>query len=82
MTLIEVRFAAGTRSPLHVHGHESVIYVVKGSLKVTVGDESHVLGPGDACRNPAGVSHSVEALDESTFVEIKSPAPALDSLLA
>ena len=82
MTLLEVRFGAGAVSPLHIHSHESLIYVVKGKLRVTVGDESHILGPGDACRNPAGVSHAVEALDESTFVEVKSPAPKLDSFLA
>ena len=82
MTLLEVRFSAGATSSLHAHAHESLIYVVKGKLRITVGDESHVLGPGDACRNPTGVSHAVEALDESTFVEVKSPAPPLDSFLA
>jgi len=81
MTLLEVQLSAGVASPPHAHDHESLIYVVKGKLRSEVGDTTLVLGPGDACRHPRGVSHFVEALEESTFVEIKSPAPDLTRVL-
>ncbi len=81
MTLLEVRLGAGAASRVHTHSHESLIYVVNGKLRVVIGAESHVLCPGDACRNAAGVPHAVEALEESLFVEVKSPAPDLDSVL-
>ena len=75
MTIMEIHYTPGVGAPLYVHTHESLVYVVRGKVKTTVDDETHVLGPGDVCRHPAGVPHSVEALEDSVMVEIKAPAP-------
>ena len=80
MSLMETRIAAGVAAPPHTHDHESLIYVVHGLLKTLVGDKSFVLGPGDVCRHPRNVSHLIEALEDSTFVEVKSPAPDFSRL--
>jgi quercetin dioxygenase-like cupin family protein len=81
MTLLELYYQPGVGAPLHVHSHESLAYVVKGKVKMTVGNEVYVLGPGDVCRHPQGVPHGVEGLEESIVVEIKSPAPEISSFL-
>ena len=60
---------------MHVHAHESLVYVVRGRIKTTINEEEFVLEPGDACLHPAGMPHTVEALKDSTMVEIKSHAP-------
>ena len=73
MALLEVRMLAGVASSLHMHAHESLLYVVSGSLRTTVNEETFVLGPGDACRHPRDASHRVEALEDTVFVEVKSP---------
>src|SRR5882672_3556583 len=75
MTLLEVRLPAGTAAPLHVHSHDSLIYVVTGKIKTTVGKDVFVLGPGDVCLRPRHVPHSVEALQDSTMIEVKAPPP-------
>jgi len=75
MTLLEVRLPAGTAAPLHVHSHDSLIYVVTGKIKTTVGKDVFVLGPGDVCRHPRNVPHSVEALQDSLLIEVKAPSP-------
>jgi quercetin dioxygenase-like cupin family protein len=75
MSLMEVRVAAGVASALHTHSHESLIYVVSGKLSTTIGEETFVLAPGDVCRHPSGVGHVVEALEDTVFVEVKSPPP-------
>ena len=75
MTIMEIHYTPGVGVPLHVHTHESLVYVVKGRVKTTVGDDVYELEPGDVCRHPAGVAHSVEALEPSVMVEIKAPAP-------
>lgn len=80
MTLLEIHYAAGSGAPPHVHDHESVIYVVRGRIKTVIGTETHTLGPGDACRHPAGEPHGVEALEDALIVEIKSPPPQLGDL--
>jgi unsaturated pyranuronate lyase len=77
MTFLEIRYAAGVGAPLHAHTHESIVYVVRGKVKSTVGSEQFILGPGDVGRHPRGVLHGMEALEESVVVEIKSPAPDL-----
>ena len=81
MSLMEIQLSAGAASRPHAHDHESLIYVVKGKLKAVVGDMTSVLGPGDVCRHPRGVSHLLEALEDSTIVEIKSPVPDLARVL-
>lgn len=82
MTVMEVRLQPGVASGLHTHAHESVLYVVSGRLRTQVGDQVVELGAGDAGRHPSGVPHSVEALEETVFVEIKSPAPQLANVLS
>lgn len=73
MALLEIRIRAGVSSPIHRHAHESLIYVVSGRLKTTVNDEAFVLGPGDVGRHPSDAGHRVEALEDTLFIEIKSP---------
>jgi len=77
MALLEIRVRAGVSSPIHTHAHESLIYVVSGRLKTIINDEAFVLGPGDVCRHPCAAGHRVEALEDTIFIEIKSPPIAL-----
>ncbi len=81
MSLMEVHLQPGVASAIHAHAHESLLYVVRGKVKTVVGGETVVLGPGDVGCHPAAVPHSVEALEETVFVEIKSPAPDISKVL-
>jgi len=81
MTLLEIHYTPGVGAPLHVHEHESLAYVVKGKVKMTVGQEEYILGAGDVCRHPQGVPHGVEGIENSIVIEIKSPAPDIAKFL-
>ena len=81
MTMLELHYQPGTKAPLHTHTHESLIYVVSGRVKTWIGDDVYVLGPGDVARHPVGVLHTVEALVESTVIEVKSPAPDITTFV-
>jgi len=81
MSMLEIHYPAGVGSPLHAHTHESLCYVVKGQVKVVVGEETFTLGAGDACRHPEGVPHRIEGVEDSMIVEIKAPAQHLDQFL-
>jgi quercetin dioxygenase-like cupin family protein len=48
---------------------------------MVVGKEEYVLGAGDVCLHPQGVSHSVEGVEDSLVVEIKSPTQPLEQFL-
>ncbi|MBT6273583.1 MAG: cupin domain-containing protein [Chromatiales bacterium] len=82
MTFLEIHYEPGVGAPVHVHNHESLAYVVSGQVKMTVGDDVFIAGPGDVCRHPAGVPHGVEAIEASVMVEVKAPAPDMRSFFA
>jgi quercetin dioxygenase-like cupin family protein len=82
MTFLELHYAPGVGVPPHTHTHESIAYVVKGKVKMIVGSEQYILGPGDVCRHPKGVLHCVEAIEESIMVEVKAPAPDIAAFFA
>ena len=77
MTALEIFYGKGVATGLHSHAHESVVHVLKGRLKCVVADKELVAVAGDTCRHPTGVMHSVEALEDSVILEIKSPRPEL-----
>lgn len=82
MTFLEITYEAGVGAPLHVHDHESMIYVVSGKVKTIVGNDEYVLGPGDVCCHPARVPHTVQAIEASVMVEVKSPAPNISAFFS
>ena len=50
--------------------------LIEGRLRLTVGDETRVIEPGDMWHAPAGVEHGGEVLDGKpvVFVDVYSPA--------
>jgi len=44
IALLEVLLPAGVSSPPHAHTHESVLYVLRGRLKTTIGGKVSLLG--------------------------------------
>ena len=72
--LVEVRYKAGMKAPTHAHDHESYCYCVSGKIKSIVDGVEYILGPGDAVFHPTGVPHSTEVLEDSIWIEAKTPA--------
>lgn len=70
---LQVRYPKGVSSPPHAHCHESHVYVLSGRVRGTLGGEVVELGAGDAILHPAGVVHTVEALEEACWIEVKTP---------
>jgi quercetin dioxygenase-like cupin family protein len=74
MLLIELFQEKGVRAPEHVHGdHESIVYLVKGSMKLVIDGQEFIARAGDAWLHPRGVPHWSEALEDCVAIEIKSP---------
>jgi quercetin dioxygenase-like cupin family protein len=55
-------FGPGGKSGKHLHSHsrEEFAFVVKGRVKLTLGNEESELGPGDAVTLPAHSPHRWE----------------------
>lgn len=56
-----VEFEPGAVVELHSHPHEQMGILLEGELTFIIGDEKHVVGPGDMWRIPGNVEHSAIA---------------------
>jgi quercetin dioxygenase-like cupin family protein len=74
MLLIELSEAKGVRVPEHTHDdHESIVYLVKGSMRLVIDGREFIARAGDAWLHPRGVPHWSETLEDCVAIEIKSP---------
>jgi len=48
----------------HTHPSSQFVIMLQGRLRMVIGGEEKVVGPGDVAFVPAGVEHSIESLDE------------------
>ncbi|MEO5634638.1 cupin domain-containing protein [Gaiella sp.] len=73
MTIARIHLSAGAIVPSHSHPHEQVATVLEGRLRFVVGDEVHLVARGDSMFVPSGVSHDVEALEDSLVLDVFAP---------
>lgn len=71
--MVEFRLQKGAALPLHSHPHEQTGYLVKGRLRLTVGQNTHDVLPGDSWCIPGDVPHCAECLEEAAAIEVFSP---------
>jgi quercetin dioxygenase-like cupin family protein len=62
-----------TDLPVHSHPQEQTGYLVSGNMIMTIGDEEHIVRPGDSWCIPGGVDHGARILEDSVAVEVFSP---------
>src|SRR5690349_19046467 len=70
MMLSFVEFQPKSEVKPHAHPHEQMGLLLEGELTFIIGDERHVVQPGEMWRIPGGVVHSAIAGDK--------PVKALD----
>jgi quercetin dioxygenase-like cupin family protein len=73
MTLAQITLAAGAAVPRHEHPNEQIATVVSGRLRFVVGDEELEVGAGESVLVPGGVSHQVDALEDSVVLDAFAP---------
>lgn len=59
--------------PLHSHPHEQSGYLVRGKIRLTIGEEAHLVEPGDSWCIAGGIKHGAEIVEDSVAVEVFSP---------
>ena len=74
--LCRVQYQPGKQVPRHAHEHtEQVMAVIEGSVKMTIGDVTRDLGPGDVVCVNRGIEHELYSEGGVTFFEALSPVP-------
>ncbi len=71
--LAEFRLAGESILPAHAHPHEQTGYLVRGRIRLRIGDQVHDVEPGDSWCIPGGVEHGADILEDSVAVEVFSP---------
>ena len=65
----------GAREHYH-HQMEEVYYLLQGQARLTVGDETRVVGPGDTVVIPPGARHKIVNVGATDVVMIVACTPA------
>lgn len=74
--LCRVRYEAGAVVPPHSHEHtEQLMWMLEGSLEMTVGSETRLVRAGDVVVVNRCVEHSLRSENGCAFLEALSPVP-------
>ncbi|MEA2061671.1 MAG: cupin domain-containing protein [Thermodesulfobacteriota bacterium] len=71
--LTEFILEKGKTLPRHSHSHEQTGYLVKGAMKLTIGETTFDVKPGDSWCIPGDCEHWAEIIQDSVAVEVFSP---------
>lgn len=58
-----VEMQEGFEVPDHAHPEEQAGYMLEGKLRLRIGDDERVIGPGEAYIVPGNVSHSAKVVE-------------------
>lgn len=58
----------------HSHPHHQLVYIVRGALRVEVGEETFDVFAGDSFVVDGGVEHQAAALEASEVLDVFTPA--------
>jgi mannose-6-phosphate isomerase-like protein (cupin superfamily) len=78
-SLAEARLPPGTATTSHFHRlTEEIYYILKGSGRMTIGEESRSVGTGDAIAIPPGAVHQILNDGREPLVFLCCCAPAYE----
>ena len=71
--LTEFHLEQGSQLPVHAHPQEQTGYLISGRIRLSVGEETFEVTPGDSWCVPGNVPHRAEILADSVAIEVFSP---------
>ena len=71
--MVEFMLKRGSTLPRHRHPHEQTGYLVKGRIRLSIGDEVYDAMPGDSWRIASNVEHAAQIIEDSVAIEVFSP---------
>jgi quercetin dioxygenase-like cupin family protein len=72
--LAEFRLQTGSALPRHSHPYEQTGYLVSGRIRLSIGEDTFDVSPGESWSIPVSVEHGAEILADAVAIEVFSPA--------
>ncbi len=72
-TILLNQFKKGCLVPMHKHFSEQISYILKGVSKFKLNEKEILAGEGDVVMLPSNIEHGLEAIEDTTIVEVFSP---------
>lgn len=57
----------------HSHPHHQLVYVLSGSIEITVAGEAQIAKAGDSFVVDGGLEHQARAIEESDVLDVFTP---------
>jgi quercetin dioxygenase-like cupin family protein len=73
MTLAQIHLEKGAIVPEHSHANEQITMLMAGRVKLVYPDREQVVEAGQVIQTPPNVPHRLEALEESTAIDVFGP---------
>jgi len=75
LVAIYANLSPGTRVPYQTHPTEQLVHMLAGKLRIWIGEEEHVVTPGEVVLIPPDVPHRGEAVgpENAVYLEVLSP---------
>jgi quercetin dioxygenase-like cupin family protein len=71
--LVRHKIEPGWAGAAHSHPHEQLIFVVSGTIQLTVGDATHTLSAGDSFLVAGGIQHQARAERATEVLDVFAP---------
>jgi quercetin dioxygenase-like cupin family protein len=71
--LVHWEIKKGTLAARHSHPHEQMVVMVRGKVRLAVGDDETIIGPDDIVVIPPQMPHEGETLEDTVLIDIFSP---------
>ena len=71
--LVRWEFKKGAIAARHHHPHEQIVFMVRGKLRLVVGETERILGQNDIVVIPPNTPHEAYALEDTIVIDIFSP---------
>lgn len=73
MLLTEFQLKQGSQLPQHAHSQDQTGHLIAGRIRLTIGEETSEMEPGDSWYVPGNIEHGAEILSDSIAIEVFSP---------
>jgi len=70
--VMKMHWRAGDSARPHQHAEEQAILVISGRMRMTCGEETYEIGPGEVSYHPSNVLHSATAVEDTVAISFKN----------